>query len=43
MTEYAQMRGITRTAVLKKITQGKLRTGESAEKIGNVYVITIPA
>lgn len=37
VTEYAQIAGITRQAVLKRIKEGKIK---SFQKVGNTYIIT---
>lgn len=41
VTEYAKLIGITRQAVLKQITTGRLPKGVKAEKIGSFYKITV--
>lgn len=38
--EYAQAKGISRQAVLKKIKLGKLPKGTKAKKVGNYWTIT---
>lgn len=41
VTQYARLMGITRQAVLKRIHASRLPAGTTAQKIGNVFVISV--